>query len=130
MTQREVKLDDYFLKKSEQYVHPNTFVGHSKGLYKITINTNGHVTNAESVTASDLEALGVINDKVQDYYWDSSNKEIVLEYTTNSNTGSNIGTIDATIDKTSNNAISNSAVANALEDLNEAIGDAITYINQ
>lgn len=129
MIQKQIKLDDYFLKRTEQYVHPNNFTGHSKGLYKIAVNTNGHVTSAESVTSSDIEALGVINDKIQDYYWDSSNKEIVLEYTVNSNTGA-VSAIDTTIDKTSNNAISNSAVANALEDLSETIGDAISYINQ
>lgn len=54
MTQKQIKLDDYFLKRTEQYVHPNNFTGYSSGLYKITINTNGHVTNAQSVSGEDL----------------------------------------------------------------------------
>lgn len=68
MTQKQIKLDDYFLKRTEQYVHPNNFTGHSKGLYKIAVNTNGHVTSAESVTSSDI-----LGNDYYNYFLTSSN---------------------------------------------------------
>lgn len=68
MTQKQIKLDDYFLKRTEQYVHPNNFTGHSKGLYKIAVNTNGHVTSAESVTSNDI-----LGNDYYNYFLTSSN---------------------------------------------------------
>ena len=38
------------------YTHP-TFTAKSSGLYKITVDANGHVTSATAVTTSDLRAL-------------------------------------------------------------------------
>lgn len=40
------------------YVHP-TFTPHPSGLYKVTITNEGHVSEVESVTAKDIEDLGI-----------------------------------------------------------------------
>ena len=40
------------------YVHPK-FTPHDAGLYKITVNGEGHVSNATAVTKEDITALGI-----------------------------------------------------------------------
>ena len=40
------------------YVHPK-FTEHESGLYKITVNDEGHVSDATSVTKDDITALGI-----------------------------------------------------------------------
>lgn len=40
------------------YVHPK-FTPHDAGLYKITVNDEGHVSNATSVTKADITNLGI-----------------------------------------------------------------------
>lgn len=44
--------------KDTVYVHP-TFTSKSSGIYKITVNAEGHVTAATAVTKNDLVALGL-----------------------------------------------------------------------
>ena len=46
------------LETPEAYVHP-TFTERASGLYKITVNNNGHVTGATAVTKADITALGI-----------------------------------------------------------------------
>ena len=65
---------------------------------------------------------------INNYYWDSTSKEIVLEYT---------NTVDPEIVVTSwsstpsnDNVASEKLVKDSLDDINDLIGDAITYINQ
>ena len=41
------------------YSHPNSFTALTSGLYKITTNTNGHVTAGTAVTSADIANLGV-----------------------------------------------------------------------
>ena len=43
---------------ANNYTHP-TFTARSAGLYKITVNNNGHVSAATAVTKSDITALGI-----------------------------------------------------------------------
>ena len=42
----------------QNYTHP-TFTARTNGLYKITVNNNGHVIDVTEVTKQDIEALGV-----------------------------------------------------------------------
>lgn len=42
----------------DQYVHP-THTEHASGMYKITVDSLGHVSAATAVTKSDIEALGI-----------------------------------------------------------------------
>lgn len=43
---------------ANKYVHPS-FTVRDSGLYKITVDENGHVTDAVAVTKSDITALGI-----------------------------------------------------------------------
>lgn len=40
------------------YTHP-TYASHASGLYKITVDTTGHVSAATSVTKADITGLGI-----------------------------------------------------------------------
>jgi phage-related tail fiber protein len=46
------------LETPEAYVHP-TFTARTSGLYKITVNNQGHVTAVTAVTKDDIVALGI-----------------------------------------------------------------------
>lgn len=51
-------LKTYFDTLYNKYVHP-THTQHSSGLYKVTVDAQGHVSAASSVTKSDITALGI-----------------------------------------------------------------------
>jgi hypothetical protein len=108
--------------------HPNNLPAYSLGLYKIATNTNGHVTNATAVTASDITALGITGGSggetyldVTDYYWDSVNEEIVLIYnlssgSNNSGSGTNTSiTIDSSWIANSSNPVESKIIKTALD---------------
>ena len=44
--------------KVKEYTHPK-FTKHDRGLYKITVNNEGHVSDATSVTKADITSLGI-----------------------------------------------------------------------
>lgn len=44
--------------KGNGYIHPK-FTEHEAGLYKITVNNEGHVSNATAVTKADITSLGI-----------------------------------------------------------------------
>ena len=44
--------------KGKEYIHPK-FTEHEAGLYKITVNGEGHVSDATTVTKADITALGI-----------------------------------------------------------------------
>ena len=46
----------------EEYTHP-VFPPHASGLYKITVDEQGHVTNTKEVTKSDILELGIFSDE-------------------------------------------------------------------
>lgn len=46
----------------ENYVHP-AHTAHSKGMYKVAVDDEGHVTEADAVTKDDITALGIPGDK-------------------------------------------------------------------
>lgn len=46
------------LETPDAYIHP-TFTARTSGLYKITVNNEGHVTDAVAVTKADITALGI-----------------------------------------------------------------------
>lgn len=46
----------------EKYTHP-TYPPHSSGLYKITVDEQGHVITAKEITKSDILELGIFSDK-------------------------------------------------------------------
>lgn len=56
--QIKAALKTYFDTLYNKYVHP-TFTASASGLYKITVNSEGHVTNAAAVVKADITALGI-----------------------------------------------------------------------
>ena len=44
--------------KGKEYIHPK-FTEHEAGLYKITVNDEGHVSDATAVTKADITGLGI-----------------------------------------------------------------------
>ena len=44
--------------KGKEYIHPK-FTEHDAGLYKITVNDEGHVSDATAVTKADITSLGI-----------------------------------------------------------------------
>lgn len=57
------------------YKHP-THTAHASGLYKVTVDGNGHVTAAEAVTKEDITALGI---PAQDTTYEATTAEEVRE---------------------------------------------------
>lgn len=51
------RMAQYVKENKDGYVHPS-FTPAESGLYKITVNDQGHVTAVEAVTKEDIEALG------------------------------------------------------------------------
>ena len=45
-------------QNANNYTHPS-FAAHGSGLYKITVDANGHVTAVTAVTKADITALGI-----------------------------------------------------------------------
>lgn len=44
--------------KPQNYTHPS-FTAHASGLYKITVNDQGHITNVATVSKADITGLGI-----------------------------------------------------------------------
>jgi hypothetical protein len=52
---------------ANKYTHPN-YTAQTSGLYKITVDSTGHVSAVTAVTAADLTALGMVDmDTVKTY---------------------------------------------------------------
>ena len=110
-------------------LHPNNLPAYSLGLYKITTNTNGHITSATAVTKNDILALGISGEgsdgetylDITDYYWDNINEEIVLIYnpssgSNNSGSGTNTSiTIDSSWIINSSNPVESKVIKTALD---------------
>lgn len=56
--QVKTALETYFNTLYNNYVHP-TYAGAASGLYKITVDTTGHVSGVEAVEKDDITALGI-----------------------------------------------------------------------
>ena len=52
------KIDNTYLKKVDAYVHP-TYTTKDSGLYKIAVDSKGHVSSATAVVKADITALGI-----------------------------------------------------------------------
>lgn len=58
MSATDKKKLDGIAANANNYTHPS-FTQRAAGLYKVTVNNQGHVTNAVAVTKSDITALGI-----------------------------------------------------------------------
>ena len=86
------KLDN-IAANANNYTHPS-FTQKASGLYKVTVNNQGHVTNAVAVTKADITALGIPGQDTNTTY----------EVATTSNAG-----LMSAADKTKLNGIANNA---------------------
>lgn len=82
---QKVKLDGIAVN-ANNYVHP-AHTSATKGLYKITVDSLGHVSNTEAVTKSDITALGIPG---------------------------SAPTVDTVMSETSTNAVQNKVISNAI----------------
>lgn len=82
---QKVKLDGIAVG-ANNYTHP-AHTPATKGLYKITVDSLGHISNTEAVTKSDITNLGIP------------------------------GTVDEVMSATSTNAIQNRVVKQAIDDI-------------
>lgn len=83
---QKVKLDGIAVN-ANNYVHP-AHTSATKGLYKITVDSLGHVSNTEAVTKSDITNLGIPG---------------------------SAPTVDAAMSETSTNAVQNKVIHNAIK---------------
>lgn len=83
---QKVKLDGIAVG-ANNYVHP-AHTSATKGLYKITVDSLGHVSNTEAVTKADITALGIPG---------------------------SAPTVDAVMSATSTNAVQNKVIDNAIK---------------
>lgn len=83
---QKVKLDGIAVG-ANNYVHPD-YTPATKGLYKITVDSLGHVSNTEAVTKEDIAELGISGGAL---------------------------TVDAAMSETSTNAVQNKVIDNAIK---------------
>lgn len=138
-----VRLDDILQKVSNKTTAWNSTPTDthypSEKLVKDTLDTKENLSNKTTTLTSNstdtqYPTAKTVYDKINeiqsnngggnyisDYYFDTTNKEIVLEYTNNSNgnNGGNI-TVDASLSTSSANPVQNKAITNALLNI---IGD-------
>lgn len=53
-----LKIKSFCSENYNKYVHP-TYTSNSNGLYKVTVDTTGHVSDTVAVTKADITALGI-----------------------------------------------------------------------
>lgn len=74
--------------KDTVYTHPS-YTSKSSGLYKITVDSTGHISSATAVAKSDITALGIPSSDTNTHY--TSKNVVAGSSTTTSNTTSALG---------------------------------------
>lgn len=87
MTYKQKAKLDGIAVNANNYVHPS-YTSATKGLYKITVDSLGHVSNTEAVTKADITGLGIPG---------------------------SAPTVDAAMSATSTNAVQNKVIDNAIK---------------
>ena len=106
---------------ANNYAHP-TFTARNAGLYKITVNNQGHVTAATAVVKSDITALGIPSTNTTynnattstDGLMSSEDKTKLDGIATGANKTANKTTVDTALSTSSTNPVRNSVVTTAL----------------
>lgn len=116
------------------YTHP-VHTAKSSGLYKITIDSSGHVSSVSSVSKTDITGLGIPEqDTVYTHPTTAGNKHIpaggsigqILENTANGVAEwVNKPVVDANLNSTSTNAVQNKVVYTAIEELSSKISEML-----
>ena len=104
---------------ANKYTHPS-YTQRSSGLYKITVDTSGHVSGATAVTKSDITALGIpAQDTNTTYTVATTSKDGLMssEDKTKLNgiaTGANKTVVDSSLSSSSTNPVQNKVINSAL----------------
>lgn len=112
--------------KDTVYTHP-TYTERGAGLYKVTVNRTGHVSEVTSVVKDDIVALGI---PAQDTTYNEVTTSAAGLMSASDKTklngiadGANKTIVDSALSSTSTNPVQNKAVNIAINSLNTLIGD-------
>lgn len=102
---------------ANKYTHP-TYTAKSSGLYKVTVDSLGHVSSATAVTKADITGLGIPSTNTT-YSNATTNAAGLMSATDKSKldgieSGANKTTVDSALSSTSTNPVQNKAVNSAL----------------
>lgn len=104
---------------ANKYTHP-AYTSRSSGLYKMTVDSMGHVSAASAVTKADIVALGIPGQDTNTTYGNASSSSAGLMSATDKAkldgiaSGANKTTVDSELSSTSTNPVQNKVVNNAL----------------
>lgn len=86
------------------YTHP-TYTAKASGLYKVTVDSTGHVSNTTAVTKSDITALGIPASDTNTHY---TSKNVVGSSSATSNTTSALTNGNVYLNSVENGAVTSS----------------------
>ena len=108
------------------YTHPS-YTAKSSGLYKVTVDSTGHVSAATAVAKSDITALGI---PAQDTTYSAATTSAAGLMSAADKTkldgiatGANKITVDSALSATSTNPVQNKVVNTAISNLSTLVGD-------
>lgn len=112
--------------KDTVYTHP-TYTERGAGLYKVTVNRTGHVSEVTNVVKDDIVALGI---PAQDTTYNEATTSAAGLMSASDKTklngiadGANKTIVDSALSSTSTNPVQNKAVNTAISNLNTLVGD-------
>ena len=112
--------------KDTVYTHP-TYTARGAGLYKVTVNGTGHVSEVTNVVKDDIVALGI---PAQDTTYNEATTSAEGLMSASDKTklngiadGANKTIVDSTLSSTSTNPVQNKVVNTAISSLNMLVGD-------
>ena len=104
---------------ANKYTHPS-YTQRSSGLYKITVDSSGHVSGATAVTKSDITALGIpAQDTNTTYTVATTSKDGLMSSEDKTKldgiaTGANKTVVDSSLSSSSTNPVQNKVINSAL----------------
>lgn len=112
--------------KDTVYTHP-TYTARGAGLYKVTVDGTGHVSEVTNVVKDDIVALGI---PAQDTTYNEATTSTAGLMSASDKTklngiadGANKTIVDSALSSTSTNPVQNKAVNTAISNLNTLVGD-------
>lgn len=112
--------------KDTVYTHP-TYIAKSSGLYKVTVDGTGHVSEATGVVKDDIVALGI---PAQDTIYSEATTSVAglmsasdKDKLNGIEDGANKTIIDSALSTTSTNPVQNKVIDAAISNLNALVGE-------
>lgn len=105
--------------EANKYTHP-AYTARSSGLYKMTVDSTGHVSAASAVTKADIVALGIPGQDTNTTYANASSSSAGLMSAADKAkldgiaSGANKTTVDSTLSGSSTNPVQNKVINSAL----------------